>query len=125
MTYNGSCHCGRIAFEVEGTVQQVIECNCSICIRRGHLLWFVPREKVRLSTPVEAMTTYRFNTHTIKHNFCPVCGCAPFGEGTDRSGVTQAAVNVRCLDGIRLASLQIKKFDGRSLPLKLPETPAT
>lgn len=118
MTYKGSCHCGRIAYEVEGNAQHVIECNCSICIRRGHLLWFVPRDKLRLSTPAEDMSTYTFNTHTIKHHFCPTCGCAPFGEGVDRSGAAQAAVNVRCLEGIRVSALQIRKFDGRSLPLK-------
>lgn len=30
-TYTGSCHCGRVAFEVEGT----ITCNCSICARKA------------------------------------------------------------------------------------------
>ena len=44
MKYRGSCHCGKIAFEVEGTLEQVMECNCSLCSRRGYLLWFVPRE---------------------------------------------------------------------------------
>jgi hypothetical protein len=31
MIHNGSCNCGRIAFEVEGDVPQVMECNCSYC----------------------------------------------------------------------------------------------
>ena len=41
--YSGSCHCGRIAFEVEGEFADVKECNCSHCSRKGYLLWFVPR----------------------------------------------------------------------------------
>ncbi|MGC2456748.1 MAG: hypothetical protein WA435_01980 [Gallionellaceae bacterium] len=31
MIYKGSCHCGHIAFAVEGDRHRVIECNCSIC----------------------------------------------------------------------------------------------
>jgi hypothetical protein len=44
MNYKGSCHCGQIAFEVEGELAQVADCNCSICSRMGALHWFVPRE---------------------------------------------------------------------------------
>ncbi|HET6587333.1 MAG TPA: GFA family protein, partial [Oleiagrimonas sp.] len=43
MSHQGSCHCGRVAFEVEGDPEQLIECNCSHCSRKGYLLWFVPR----------------------------------------------------------------------------------
>jgi hypothetical protein len=35
MTHQGSCHCGRIAFEVDGEFTQAIECNCSHCSRKG------------------------------------------------------------------------------------------
>ncbi|MGR8981112.1 MAG: GFA family protein [Gammaproteobacteria bacterium] len=38
MKHKGSCHCGRIAFEAEGELEQVMDCNCSICSRRGSLL---------------------------------------------------------------------------------------
>ena len=114
MTYKGGCHCGRIAFEVEGDIQQVIECNCSICSKRGYLLWFVPREQLRLSTPATDMATYTFNRHVIQHRFCPTCGCAPFGEGADPSGAARAAVNLRCLEGVDTSTLEIRQFDGRS-----------
>jgi len=114
MTHKGSCHCGRIAFEVEGDLAQVMECNCSHCSRKGYLLWFVPRERFRLSTPESALATYLFNKHVIKHHFCPACGCAPFGFGTDPAGKAMAAINVRCLEGVEPATLKIKPFDGRS-----------
>ena len=113
MTHKGSCHCGQIAFEVEGDLQQAMECNCSHCSRKGYLLWFVPREKLRLATPESALATYTFNKHVIKHHFCRNCGAAPFGFGTGPSGPT-AAVNVRCLEGIDLAALKRVPFDGRS-----------
>jgi uracil-DNA glycosylase len=42
MKYHGSCHCGGIAFDVEGELSQAMACNCSICARKGALMWFVP-----------------------------------------------------------------------------------
>ncbi len=115
MKYQGSCHCGRIAFEVEGDLAQVMDCNCSICAKMGSLHWFVPREHLRLLTPEENLATYSFGTGTIKHQFCPKCGIHPFGEGADPAGNRMAAVNVRCLDGVDTSSLPVKQFDGRSL----------
>ncbi|MCC6532826.1 MAG: GFA family protein [Burkholderiales bacterium] len=115
MTYTGSCHCGRIAFSVEGSLDQVMECNCSICTKRGALHWFVPRDKLTLRTAEADLSTYTFNKHRIKHRFCGICGCAPFGEGADPKGNPMAAVNARCLDGIDLAPVKRVPFDGRSL----------
>lgn len=115
MKYRGSCHCGRIAFEVEGEIGEVMSCNCSMCQRKGTLMWFVPRKTLALATPPEDMSTYTFNQHVIKHRFCPTCGIHPFGEAPGPNGEAMAAVNVRCIDGVDLASLRVKHFDGRAV----------
>ena len=81
MTYRGGCHCGRNRFEIEGDLQQVMECNCSICTMRGYLHWSVPREKLRLLTPESNLAAYTFKTGTVKHHFCPNCGSSVFWEG--------------------------------------------
>ncbi len=114
MSYRGGCHCGRIAFTVQGAPGELMECNCSICTKRGSLLWFVPREELSLHTPEADLSTYTFNTGRIQHRFCNVCGCAPFAESTDAKGRPMAAVNARCLDGIDLAAFRRVAFDGRS-----------
>ena len=49
MKYEGSCHCGNVAFEVEGEFDSGLDCNCSMCRRRGGLLAFVPRENLVLT----------------------------------------------------------------------------
>ncbi len=113
MIHQASCHCGRIAFEVEGDLRAVKECNCSICGRLGALRWFVPRSQLRFSTPESNLSTYQFGKHTIKHHFCTVCGCAPLGMGS-HNGVEMASVNVRCLENVDLSALKISKYDGRS-----------
>lgn len=114
MKYKGSCHCGKVAFEVEGEVTKAMSCNCSICSRRGSLLWFVPRNMLTLLTPEQDASTYTFNKHVIKHRFCANCGIHPYGEGSDASGNIMAAVNIRCLEDFDLATVNIKLFDGRS-----------
>jgi hypothetical protein len=115
MKYRGSCHCGRVAFEVEGTIDAGMACNCSICQRKGSLLWFVPRSALTLRTPDDAASSYAFNKHVIEHRFCPVCGIHPYAEGKDAKGNATAAVNLRCLEDIDLDAIPVRKFDGRKL----------
>ena len=50
-----------------------------------------------LRTPEAALSEYTFNRHHIKHQFCAVCGCAPFAFGKDPKGADTVAINVRCL----------------------------
>jgi hypothetical protein len=113
--YKGSCHCGKVAFEVEGEIGEVMACNCSMCSRKGNLMWFVPRQKLRLRTPESDLSTYLFNKHVIRHRFCAQCGIHPFGEAPDPKGNKMAAVNVRCLEGVELSSLPVKHFNGRAI----------
>ena len=114
MKYQGSCHCGQVAFEVEGELNDVMSCNCSMCQRKGALMWFVPRESMRVLRGDRLLASYTFNKHVIQHKFCPTCGIHPFGEGSDRSGKAMAAINARCLENIDLATLPVTHFDGRS-----------
>lgn len=115
MKYQGSCHCGQIAFTVEGELPEVMSCNCSICQRKGVLMWFVPQQAMTLLTPAEKMRTYTFNKHTIQHHFCPTCGIHPFGEGAAPTGQRMAAINVRCLEGVDISTLTVQHFNGRDL----------
>ena len=86
MNYTGGCHCGNIKFEVEGELKEAMACNCSLCARKGSLLWFVPRDKVRISASAADIGTYTFNKHVIKHHFCKTCGIHPYAEGVDAKG---------------------------------------
>jgi len=114
MKYRGSCHCGRVAFEAEGTIESALACNCSICQRKGSLLWFVPRAQFHLLTPDENAGTYTFNKHVIKHRFCTNCGIHPYAEASDSKGNPMAAVNIRSLEDIDLDAIPVTHFDGRS-----------
>lgn len=112
----GSCHCGAVRFTVDGDeIDQVIECNCSHCRRKGFLLWFLPRAALNPQSGQDKLTSYFFNKHEIKHQFCSVCGCQPFGLGISPDGQEMVAINVRCLDGVELEQLKRLPFNGRDL----------
>jgi len=115
MNYHGSCHCGRVRIEVEGTIESVKYCNCSLCARKGALMWFVPRDALHLQTPEADLSTYTFNKHVIKHRFCEVCGIHVFGEGVTPSGAAIAAINIRALEGVDPDTIPAEFFDGRSV----------
>ncbi len=109
--HKGSCHCGAITFEVNGTATiKASECNCSICRACGFVHYIVPKEDFRLLTGENDITTYSFNTHTAKHTFCKHCGIKSFY--TPRSHPDGISINVNCLDLSTVTSIDYSKFDG-------------
>jgi hypothetical protein len=80
------------------------------------LLAFAPATQFKLLCGDADLTTFEFNKHLIQHQFCATCGIQSFAIGTHpKSGAKMAAVNVRCLDGVDVDALKVKKVDGRSL----------
>ena len=69
------------SFTLDAEPTEAIECNCSICRRAASLLAAFAPEKFRLETSRDDITSYTFHRHVIRHQFCKVCGCAPFAEG--------------------------------------------
>ncbi len=112
MRYQGGCHCGAVAFEVEGELSEVIECNCSICTRKAYLHWIVPPQSFRLLSGAHDLVTYTFNSGVARHFFCARCGVAPYY--VPRSNPDKIDVNVRCLEGVDLSALSVRQFDGRN-----------
>jgi hypothetical protein len=114
-TYAGSCHCGKVRYEVTTDLAKVMSCNCSLCSRAGYLLNFVPASQFKLLSGEDNLQDYRFNTHKIAHTFCKTCGVRSFARGKTRDGADTAAINVRCLEGVDPDTLAITKVNGRAL----------
>jgi len=54
-TYKASCHCGAFAYSIKTTSldlesTEVVRCNCSICMRNGYLLIYVPNDDVTFTS---------------------------------------------------------------------------
>jgi hypothetical protein len=112
-TYQGSCHCGKIKFEVDMELDHVRVCDCSICKKRGALNHRVSEIQLRILTSLDDMCLYEWHTKVAKDYFCPSCGILPFRRPSDAPEVW--AVNVRCLQGVDLESIPIKKVFGSRL----------
>ncbi len=106
--YQGTCHCGKVRFEVLADIDHVRVCDCSVCRKRGALIHRVPEQNIRFLTPLSELTVYQWGTFTGKDYFCPACGILPFRrpalptDAESAAGVqpfTGWAVNTRCLDG--------------------------
>ena len=110
-TYEGGCHCGQVRFRVEGDLENVSWCNCSICTMKGIIHLVVPRQRFELLRGADAITTYTFGTGVAKHTFCRHCGIHSFY--TPRSAPDGISVNARCLDGVDIDVLHPRLFDGR------------
>jgi hypothetical protein len=116
--HHGSCHCGQVQFDVSiDLTQPVMTCNCSMCARSGTMLAFVPAEQFTLRSGEAALVDYQWGRRHIHHLFCSRCGIKSFARGTGRDGRAMIAVNVRCLDGVNVDEVPIRRFDGKSLPV--------
>jgi hypothetical protein len=122
--YEGSCHCGRVRFEVTANIDQVRACDCSVCRRRGALNFRVSKENMRVLTGWESLTVYEWGSGTAKDYFCQTCGILPFRRPSDPTrqelleGVQAFdgwAVNVRCIDGLDLEAMPIKRIYGSKI----------
>ena len=120
VTHRGGCHCGRVRFEVQAPAQlDVGDCNCSMCTRAGYLHLMVPKERFRLLSGGDALTSYQFNTGTAKHLFCAVCGVKSFY--VPRSHPDGYSVNARCLDPGTVTGIAVKQIDGRNWEKHYPQ----
>ncbi len=113
--YSGGCHCGQVRYEATMELTGGMECNCSICAKKGAILTFVPAEDFALKSGQDSLTDYQFGKKNIHHLFCRVCGIPSFARGTGPNGKKMCAVNVRCLDDVNVSVLPLKHVDGKSL----------
>jgi catechol 2,3-dioxygenase-like lactoylglutathione lyase family enzyme len=106
----GGCHCGAVRFEVDLAPDEldVLDCNCSICAKKGMLHLIVAEARFRITQGEDALATYTFGTHVAKHTFCRTCGVQAFYR--PRSHPDCWDVNARCLDEPR--AWRVKPFDG-------------
>jgi hypothetical protein len=111
-TYEGTCHCGAVRYEVTiAPPDKAFSGNCSMCRRVGWLLTFAPAEAFRLIQGDDSLGDYQFNKKNIHHHFCTTCGVRSFSRGTKPTGEPMVAVNLRCLTDFDATKLPVQEFD--------------
>ena len=112
--YSGGCHCGKVRYEIETDLGMVVDCNCSICRKRGALWTYVGADEFKLLSGVDDLTDYQFNKKIIHHYFCRHCGVGSYSQGQGEDGSMGYGINVRCLDDVDVAALTLTPYDGKS-----------
>ena len=113
-TYNGSCSCSKVTFEVKTELTRISKCNCSICTKKGIIHHVVDQNQFNLISGKDNLSLYQFGTMRAKHYFCKHCGIHLFNN--PRTYPEKVSVNVNCIDDFDLEKEMPKvlKFDGRN-----------
>jgi hypothetical protein len=123
-TYQGSCHCGAVRFEIDAVLDHVRICDCSVCRRRGALNFRVCEADFHLQTPLQDLALYQWGSLTAKDYFCSTCGILPFrrpGHPTADEllqgiqAFTGWTINARCLEGVDLDVIPVQRIQGSSI----------
>ncbi|MCU6435703.1 GFA family protein [Undibacterium sp. Jales W-56] len=112
-TYQGSCHCGAVRFEITTDFPELTQCDCSICRKKNALMVKVHESQFTLLAGEDFLTEYQFHSKTARHFFCKVCGIYPF----HRKRVTpdHLGINVFCLDGFDPEAIPVRLAKGSSM----------
>ncbi|WP_080400859.1 GFA family protein [Burkholderia ubonensis] len=123
-TYQGSCHCKAVRFEIDADIDHVRVCDCFVCSMRGALIYRVPADAFRLQTSLDNLSVYRWGSQTTVDYFCPICGILPFRKPSAPT-VEEApngmapfdgwAVNTRCLEGFDPSGVPVRRVPGSAL----------
>ena len=108
----GSCHCGKVTWGMDGVPESATACNCTICRRYG-VLWAYDYEGERIETSGET-TAYIWGDRTVGFHFCPGCGCVAYWRAVeaDKDGRLRIAVNLRLAEADDVAEVPIDHFEG-------------
>lgn len=123
MTIKGSCHCGKINFEINGEIpNELTRCTCSFCSKRGALVAYYQPDQFQTSTTDEDDGIYRWDTKLVTHHFCELCGISIYSDspafepdGSWDKKTRRIGVNARLFDNFDAASAPVAVLDGKNL----------
>lgn len=84
--YQGSCLCKKIAIQIDGSIDSIIHCHCSLCRKSSGTAFatngFINRADFKVVKGQDNLTAFEFKPGRIRH-FCSACGSPVFSENLD------------------------------------------
>lgn len=85
--YHGSCLCGQVRYEIDGSIRNIVYCHCSRCRKAQGSAFaangIVAAAGFRLVNGKDNLTGYESTPGQTKY-FCQVCGSPLFSHNTAR-----------------------------------------
>ena len=115
----GGCLCRAVRYRITSAPLITRTCWCRVCQYIGAgsatVNMVVTAAALTLAGALGDYPCLADSGNHMHRHFCPTCGMHPFGEATDPKGNAMAAVNIRCLENVDLASIPITQYDGRAI----------
>jgi hypothetical protein len=119
MDYKAHCHCGRVRFSFRSPeITTAARCDCSLCVRRAAWLspGYIPPEDFTPHDKPDDLGRYLWNEKVLNNSFCKSCGIFVYiADG--ENGKDGYRVNLGCVEGLDVFALEVKRIDGKSVPL--------
>ena len=122
--HKGSCLCGAVRFEVEGTLAAPSACHCTRCRKHtGHYEagTDVPRSAVTIEGSDDI--TWYFSSEKVRRGFCRICGSSLFFDivTVDRMGLAMGAFDTPTETALALHIFVADKGDFYEIADGLPQ----
>ena len=114
MSYNGSCLCGAVKYTIEGGIDSIIHCHCSLCRKSSGTAYatngFVQTDDFVIHKGQDNLTSFAFKPGRYRH-FCTTCGSPIYSSNDDdpsririRAGLIESDISERPIAHIFTAS---------------------
>ena len=88
----GSCLCGAVAYQVHGSLRDVVVCHCAMCRKtHGHYAAYSAAAKSALRMTEERGLRWYQSSPDARRGFCCECGGSVFWESLQRDHISIAA----------------------------------
>jgi hypothetical protein len=98
----GACHCGQVKFEVHAQPRDARRCDCSLCRRKGAVMFTASADEFKLVAGQDNLKLYQWNTMAARHYFCKTCGIYTHNW---RRSAPEFGYNSGCLESFDLSTL--------------------
>lgn len=83
--FKGSCLCGAVKFEVEGSLSSPDVCHCSQCRKwSGHILASTDVKRSALRIHGSECLSWFHSSEKVRRGFCSTCGASMFFDPLDK-----------------------------------------
>jgi hypothetical protein len=109
---SGTCHCGAVSWNYQGSPARLVVCNCSICRRLRPLWAHAQSDRVTITAAADSTIAYVWGDKGLAFHTCKRCGCTTHWIGLEAESPQNMAVNAALADPRDIADLPVRHFDG-------------